>query len=254
MTKSISFDGLHTLEYTDTGKTHIYKIDGVRCPGATTVGAMYPKGKGLERWLVAQGIEAYDKQTKLKAAGAIGRVVHKYAEAHMTGTNFDWGLVDGADDSNIIRDCIQQYDALVATFPDDKLYAAEALVASPSLMVASQIDLVLIRDGKVLIRDYKTGKKIYISALHQTVLYRRMCREWLNIQCDTLEIFKFSKDPGTIPVETCLVTNDGMTLNDTWLPYEGLLDELEAQTVRNIQTYRHTNGPEKLLSNYYKEK
>lgn len=252
MKVSTSYDGLHTVEFNE--EKHSYKLDGKRVVGATTVGAMFPKGEGLVQWLIRQGIDEYLKKTKLNAAGAIGRVVHKYAEAHMTGTTFDWGLVDGADDANIIRDCIQQYDALVATFPDDKLYAAEALVASPSLQVASQIDLVLIRDGEVIIRDYKTGKKIYISALHQTVLYRRMLREWLDVKCDKLEIFKFSKEPDTIPVETCIVDHMGLTINGQLLPYEGLLDELEAQTVRNIQTYRHAGTVERLLTKYYEAK
>lgn len=249
--ESRSFDGQHHLTYNDTGKTHIYRLDGERVPGATTVGAYFPKGEGLIRWLIQQGMDEYMKKTKLTKAGAIGKVVHKYAECHMTGTEFDWALVDEAEDANIIRDCLQQYDNLTAQYPDDRLYAAEVLVASPTLKVASQIDLVLVREGEVIIRDYKTGKKVYISALHQTVLYRRMVREWLNIECNKLEIFKFSKEPDTVPVEVCTVDKEGMTLNNTRMDYPGLLDELEAQTVRNIQTYRHANGVEKLLTKYY---
>jgi hypothetical protein len=80
-----------------------------------------------------------------------------------------------------------------------------------------------------------------------------MVREWLNIQCNKLEIFKFSKEPDTIPVETCTIDNAGMTINGTHIAHEKLLDELEAQTVRNIQTYRHANSVEKLLTKYYEE-
>lgn len=252
MQTSTSFDGLHNLEYTDTGKTHIYKLDGKRVPGATTVGACYPKGEGLIRWMVAQGLEEYDKKTKLNKAGAIGKVVHSYAECHMTGREFDWGLVDGAEDANIIRDCIRQYDAWAAAHPEDKLYMAEGLIASPTLQVASQIDLVLIRNGEVIIRDYKTGKKIYISALHQTILYRRMLREWHNIQSNKLEILKFTKEPDSSPFETCVVDNTGLTINGTFFEREGLLELLESQTVRNIETYRHIHSVEKILNDYYK--
>lgn len=252
--ESTSFDGLHHLTYTDTGKTHIYKLDGERVPGATTPGACYPKGPGLIRWMIAQGLEEYDNKTKLNKAGAIGRVVHKFAECHMTAQEFDWALVDGAEDAGIIRDCIRQYEALAGQNPDDKLYMAEGLVASPTLRVASQIDLVLVRNGKVVIRDYKTGKKVYVSALHQTVLYRRMLREWCNIECNELEIFKFSKEPDSIPVEICTVDNTGLTINGQLIEREGLLEELERQTVRNIETYRHAQTVESILTKYYEKR
>lgn len=252
--KSTSFDGQHNLEYTDTGKTHIYRLDGIRVPGATTVGACYPKGEGLIRWMVKQGIEEFDNKTKMRAAAAIGKVVHKYAECHMQNEEFNWALVDGADDAAIIRSCIQQYDAWVAAHPDDKCNGTELLVASPTLKVATQIDLVVERNGEIITRDYKTGKKIYISALHQTVLGRRMLREWLNIESTKLEVLKFSKDPDAIPFEYCTVDNTGLCINGEVIEYPSLLDELDAQVARNVGTYRHTKSVEKLLDAYYESK
>lgn len=250
---SVSFDGKHTLEYTDTGKTHIYRLDGKRVPGSTGVSTAYPKGEGLIRWMVQQGIEEYDNKNKMKKAARIGKVIHKYAEATLKGETFNWELVDAEEDKHIIYDCIHQFDNEIRTkHPDDKLYAAEILVGSPSLMAATQIDAVIIRDNDIITRDYKTGKKIYISALHQTVLGRIMLREWLNINSNKLEIMKFSKDPGTRPFEWCVVDNGGLTLNGTRMEYAGLLDELEAQTTRNVQTFRHIHGVEKLLTKYYR--
>ena len=249
--ESTSFDNKHHLTYKDTGKSHIYTLNGKRIPGATTVGAAYPKGEGLIRWLVKQGIEEYEAKTKMTKAAAIGKIVHKYAECHMTDKKFDWFEVDQSEDSQVIRNCITQYDLWSGRHPEDKLYAAEILVASPSLNVATQIDLLVIRDGEVIVRDYKTGKKIYISALHQTALGRIMAREWLDVKCDQLEIVKFSKEPETIPFETSIVNNKGITINGTFLEYDGLLDELENQVQRNVGTYRHSTSVEKLLTNYY---
>jgi hypothetical protein len=251
MTTSTSFDGLHTVEFVD-GKRRYYKLDGERVPGATTVGACYPKGEGLIRWMIAQGLEEYDKKTKLKKAADIGKIVHEYAYAHMTKGVFNWGLVDGSDDADVVRECIHQYDQWAQQHPDDEPYMAEALVASPTLLVASHIDLVLCRDGHVIVRDYKTGKKIYVSALHQTVLYRRMLREWHDLHADALEILKFSKDPNIPKFEYLYVTNEGMDVNGTKYEYKGLLDELEKQTVRNVETFRHVSTVEKILNEHYK--
>jgi hypothetical protein len=76
----------------------------------------------------------------------------------------------------------------------------------------------------------------------------------LNLDIHKLEILKFSKEPDTVPFETCIVTADGMTLNGHELVYPGLLDELEAQAARNTLTYRHSRTVEKMLSDYYDPK
>lgn len=250
LTSSTSFDGLHALEFID-GKRRRYILDGKQVPGATTVGAMYPKGEGLIRWMIKQGLEEHEKKTKLAKAADIGRIVHEYAYCNMSQKSFNWGLVDGSEDAQIIRDCIRQYDEWANRHVDDRPYAAELLIGSPSLRVASFIDLVLYRDAKVIIRDYKTGKKIYISALHQTILYKRMLREWLDIEANELEILKFSKEPETVPFESCVITNDGINLNGTMFPVKDCFQELEDQTMRNVATYRHTKHVEKILTDYY---
>lgn len=249
-----SYDGQHTLTYKDTGKSHLYHLDGVRIPGATTVGNCYPKAESLIRWLVSQGLNEYQNKTKLKEAAVIGKVFHKYAECYLKKEAFDWSWVHDAEDSQMIEACIRQGAAFFEQHPEDKLYEAELLVASPTLKVATSIDAVILRDTDVIIRDYKTNKRVYISALHQTALGRRMLREWKDVNANKLEIVKVSKDPEAIPFEWCVVDNTGLTLNGTFIAYDGLLDALEEQTIRNVGTYYHMKDIEKLLDNYYKDK
>lgn len=234
--ESKSFDGKHTLVFDE--EKHTYHLNGKRIPGATTVGAAYPKGDGLIRWMIKQGIEEYDTKKKLKAAADIGTILHDYAFAVETSTPFDYSRVTGHKDSAIIESCIVKFQEWLSANADEVLHN-EIIVASPTLEVGGKIDTVRQRGELILVSDYKTSSGIYISAFHQTALYKRMMKEWYNMDTAGLEIVKFGKKPTDKVFESCFVTNEGCLLNGVFTEHPGLMDELEAQAVRNVATYRH---------------
>lgn len=246
---STSFDGKHTIELNPV--THIYKLDGKRVPGSTTVGATYPKGEGLIKWLIKQGIEEYESKKKLTQAAEIGKLVHHYSYCAALKLPFDWALVDASDDAATIRECIRQFDDWHFKHPEDEICFVESVVGLPEYMVGGQIDKVVKRGDKVIVRDYKTSKKVYISALHQVALYKIMLKVWHNVDVDELEILKFSKDSETSKFEWAVVSADAIDINGHRIEIPGVMAALEDQALRNIKTYRHTHQVEKKLLDYY---
>jgi hypothetical protein len=245
--KSTSVDGQHELKLDE--EAHRYYMDGKRCAGTTTVGGAYPKGEGLLKWMIRQGIEAYESGKKMKDAADIGTLVHDYAYSLEKGLEFDWNRVLQHKDAKKVNACIEQFKKWKETNTDEVLMS-EFIVGSPLLRVGGKIDSLRKRGDVVILSDWKTAKKVYVSALHQLALYRRMCREWLGIKVDALEIVRFGKD-GTL--EVAYADDSGLTIDGRKFDHPGLLIELEQQAERNALTYRHQAKVEKILTNYYEE-
>lgn len=253
--ESVSVDGLHRLEFNE--RTHRYKLDGSRVPGATTIGGVYPKGEGLIRWLIEQGIVEYDAKTALERGGDVGSFLHKYAEYYETGKlGWDWHAVETSPNCGDIKRVIELFVKWRKTNTDEVLMMEE-LCASPTLHVGGRIDTLRDRKGwGLVLSDYKTSKSIYISHLIQVVGgYRRMLREWHGIEVPYVEIVKFPKqaDQGT---EVLLCDADGWTRNgDARVVMPGLFKRIEDQFERNYGTYIFQKDIENVLTPpHYKEK
>jgi hypothetical protein len=153
---SVSLDGLHTLEFNE--RTHRYKLDGNRVPGATTIGAVYPKGEGLIRWLIEQGIKEYEAKTALEKGGDVGSWLHNYAEGYeleWAKGSFDWAAVNASANKSEIHLVIERFIEWRRTNVDEVLMMEE-LCASPSLNLGGRIDTLRDRKGLGLVlSDYK---------------------------------------------------------------------------------------------------
>jgi hypothetical protein len=144
--------------------------DGNRVPGATTVGHVYPKGEGLIRWLIEQGIAEYDAKTALEKGGDIGTILHDYAERYELGRQgFDWHAVDTSPHKEEIKRVLERFVEWRRGNKDTVLMMEE-LCALPALHVAGRIDTLREREGLGLVlSDYKTTKSIYVTHLLQVV-------------------------------------------------------------------------------------
>jgi hypothetical protein len=248
--ESVSKDGLHRLEFDDV--LHKYWLDGQPVPGATAVGSAYPKGEGLIKWMIKQGIEEYESKTKLKKAGEIGTVLHAFAEAYEKGQEFDYAKVEQHEYRDEIERVIGAFKVYKSQ-NQDKILLAEEIIASPDLRAAGKFDILSERGDKLVLKDYKTGKSIYVSALLQVGGgYRRMLREWLGVQPQMIEIVKFPKDAkGELEVLTA--DNEGFTVNGKRVLVPNLFQHLEDQYARNLGTWRFQHAVEGALSGYYDE-
>lgn len=245
---SISFDGKHNLEFNDA--SHRYKLDGKRVKGVTTVNECYPKGEGLIKWMVKQGIEEYLNKGQLTKGGEIGTVLHTYAECYEKKLPFDTALVEQSPYKAEVSRVIQRFLDW-RTHNSDTIHLMEDIVASPSLQVGGKIDTLRERKGLGLVlSDYKTTKRIYVEQLIQVIGgYRRMLREWKNLDTPYVEIVTFPK-LAEDDMHIMLADKDGWVKDGARTEIPGLFELCEKQFERNVGTYAFRNGVDRLLSEY----
>ncbi len=233
--KSTSYDGKHVLEFNEN--SHRYKLDGVRVKGATTVNSAYPKAEALIRWMVKQGIEEYVSKTKLEKGAAVGTVVHDFAECYETGKPFNQKQIELSPYKAEIERCIGRFLDWRKT-NKDKVLAMEDIVASIQLQVGGKIDTLREREGLGLVlSDYKTSKGIYMEQLLQVIGgYRRMYREWKNMDIPYVEIVTFPK-LAEDEMHVLLADNNGWVKDGVRVDIPNFFQRMEDQFARNVATY-----------------
>lgn len=251
--ESVSADGLHRLEFNE--RTHRYKLDGTRVPGATTVGHVYPIGQGLLRWMIEQGIEEFDAGRALKKGADIGSFLHKYAELYET--HGDYTFTKYPELYNAIKSDVHVGEIMlvISRFIEwrkqntDEVLMMEELCALPALQVAGRIDTLRERKGLGLVlSDYKTTKSIYVTHLLQVVGgYRPMMNYWHGMDIPYVEIVKFPKQAGE-KTETLLLDANGFSRNgQPRVVLPGLFSAFEQQFARNYGTYRFQKEYENVI-------
>lgn len=233
---STSWDGKHTLEFNEG--SHRYKLDGKRIKGATTVNSGYPKAEALIRWMVKQGIEEYVNKTQMQKGADIGTILHNYAECYEKGLAFDRTLIETSQHKSEIERVIDRFTNWRSN-NSDKVLRMEDIIASVELQVGGKIDTLRERDGLGLVlSDYKTSKDIYMEQLLQVIGgYRRMLREWLNLDVPYVEIVTFPKLVED-DMHILLADANGWVKDGARTEVPGLFNRIEAQFARNAETYK----------------
>lgn len=243
--KSTSYDGKHVLEFNEG--SHRYKLDGERVKGATTVNSAYPKAEALIRWMVKQGIEEYVNKGMLTKGADVGTALHTFAECYERGIPFNQNLVDQSPYKADIERCIARFLAWRST-NKDKVLGMEDIVASVELQVGGKIDTLREREGLGLIlSDYKTSKGIYMEQLLQVIGgYRRMYREWKNLDIPYVEIVAFPK-LAEDDMHVLLADDNGWVKDGVRTNIPGFFRKMEDQFARNAATYRFRAEVDELL-------
>lgn len=249
-----SWDGLHTLDYIETPKSHRYELDGKRVKGATTVGEVYPKGEGLIKWMVEQGIQEYMNKTALHKGADVGTVLHNFAECHEKGIAFDFTQVTSSPYEQDIRRVIDRF-LKWRTNNKDEVLATETIIASVELQCGGKIDTLRKRAGVGLVlSDYKTSKGIYVTQLLQVIGgYRRMYREWVNLDIPYVEIVTFPKQPDQ-EMHVLLADNNGWVKDGVRTDIPDLFKKVELQFERNLGTYLFRSEVEDKINPYVRKK
>lgn len=235
-----SFDGKHTIEFNEG--SHRYKMNAKPAVGVTTfLKAGYPTSMGLIQWFKTQTAEALftsmtvpgeqgyypregfwpigestkaeliktakaaDREVSQEAAD-IGTICHGYAELHSLGQFEEadklLNQVREAATWPLIETCIVKYKEW-ALQNKGKLIHAEGLVGSPAFLFCGKFDRLDMVNGKLILRDYKTSKDIFLDQYIQLAAYAIAIKEWLGLDVEGLEVLRFGKDDGTF--ETLLV-------------------------------------------------
>lgn len=229
-----SFDGKHTIEFNEG--SHRYKMDAKPAVGVTTFCKNgYITSMGLISWMKSQTAEALfsamtvpgeegyypreafwpiheetkkdliktaklaDREVSQEAAD-IGTITHGYAELHSLGQLEEaeklLDQVRKAATWPLIESCVTKYKEWAAK-NKGKLVQAECLVGSPNYLFCGKFDRLDEVNGKLILRDYKTSKDIYLDQYIQLAAYSIALKEWLGLEVSGLEVLRFGKDDGT---------------------------------------------------------
>lgn len=85
----------------------------------------------------------------------------------------------------------------------DKITAVENIIASPTHLFCGKFDKLAIRNGVLILSDYKSSKSIYLDQFIQLAAYAIGIKEWMGLDVGGLEILRFGKEDGEF--ETMLV-------------------------------------------------
>jgi hypothetical protein len=257
---SKSFDGKHTIEFNEG--SHRYKLNAKSAVGVTTfTKGGYITSMGLISWMKSQTAEALFKALTVPAddgfypraefwpvtqavkedlikeakladravsqeAADIGTICHGFAELHSLGQFAEaQAFVDqvkGVEAWPLIKLCVSKYLDWAKT-NKGKLVHAEALVASPTHLFCGKFDRLDLVADKLILRDYKTSKDIFLEQYIQLAAYAIAIKEWLGLNVEGLEVLRFGKDDGTF--DSLLVDN----------PAE--IQVFKEQAIRCRQTY-----------------
>jgi len=230
---SKSWDGKHELQYND--KSHRYKLDGKPVSGFSTISkAGYPTSVGLTNWMKTEAMKSLFNSISIKQednyiprgdvwpiseqflkdllkmnrdthedlaqqAADIGTICHAFAEYHSVGKyKAVADLLDkvkGVKQWPIIESCINKYQSW-ATLDRGELVQAEGLVASPTHLFCGKFDRLDRVNGKLILRDYKTSKDIFLEQFIQLAGYAIAIKEWLNLDVEGIEVLRFGKEDG----------------------------------------------------------
>lgn len=247
---------------------HRYTLDGDRVPGTTTFSkGGYPTSEQLIGWRVAQGsaytarviqrLRKYNakrvidgdllkeiiKRSKRASeresgrAAGIGTIVHDYAYLMESGRQREaLQMLSEHEDSphwEKINNGVKKFEEWHRQ-NTGRTVLLEAIVASVRHQFGGKFDHLSVRDGLLVLSDYKTSTGIYVDMFIQLAAYAVAIEEWLDewleeydlpLEVGGLEILRFGKEGGD-DFQALLVTD----------PME--LAELKAQAVRCRETYR----------------
>lgn len=227
--------GEHLLEFDEV--KHRYKLDGIAVPGTTTFAkGGYPTSEQLTSWMISQGsayaineirrlqseggevpnekIKEIVKASKTayraeaeKAAG-IGTVVHDYAYLTESGRAREavYMLSEYEDKPTWeqINNGVKKYEDWRAQNKGETVLL-EAIVASVVHQFGGKFDHLSLRDGRLILSDYKTSNGIYVDQFIQLAAYSVAIEEWLDewlkqyglpLEVGGLEILRFGKESG----------------------------------------------------------
>lgn len=256
-----SFDGLHELVFNE--KSHRYKLNTKAAVGTTTFSkGGYPTSMGLIKWMQDQAagsifsaltvpgeggyypregfwpISDDTRKTLIKSArdaheavsteaADIGTITHAYAEARSLGKLDEADAlierVKSVDKWPVISNCLKLYCDWEAK-NKGTLILAEGLVASPTYLFCGKFDRLDNVDGRLILRDYKTAKDIYVDQYIQLAAYAIAIKEWLNLDVAGLEVLRFGKEDGAF---------QNLLIDD---PKE--IMDFKEQAVRCLETHR----------------
>ena len=164
-----------------------YILKDKKLPSVTTIIGRFKNATGLIIWSNQLGLKGLNYFDELKNAGNIGTNLHDLAELAILKK--DYQIPEDPTVLHCFNQFLEWWDNLTC-----EVIWTEKKYISKKLNVGGCPDLLLKKDGKYILVDFKTSKAIYSDMLIQLSCYAELIRENDGIEIDRAVIVRFPKD------------------------------------------------------------
>jgi hypothetical protein len=152
----------------------VYKVDGVRVPGVTTILGVLNK-PALVKWANNLGLQGIDSAKYVDALANIGTLAHYLVECEWRGEEPDLSTY-APEDIDRAENALLSFWAWRDQHVVEPILVEAALV-SAKYRYGGQIDCYATCDGKPTLIDLKTSKGIWPEHVHQLAAYKQLLTE-----------------------------------------------------------------------------
>ena len=164
-----------------------YILKDKKLPSVTTIIGRFKNAIGLIIWSNQLGLKGLNYFDELKNAGNIGTNLHDLAELAILKK--DYQIPEDPTVLHCFNQFLEWWDNLTC-----EVIWTEKKYISKELNVGGCPDLLVKKDGKYILVDFKTSKAIYSDMIIQLSCYAELIRENDGIEIDRAVIVRFPKD------------------------------------------------------------
>ena len=167
-----------------------YQVDGKSCYRTTDIlSDALNESRGLLIWANRLGHQNIDYFSELQTAQSIGTEFHDAAEAYVKDSEI-LNDFQHAETSNCFSKFKKWWDADMTEY---EIVNTELSLVSPTYLFGGTLDLLLKKDNKFILVDYKTSSSIKLDNILQAGAYSHLLQISENIIVDKFLLARFGK-------------------------------------------------------------
>lgn len=177
----------------------IYKTqDGKRLPSVTTILGRFRESGGLIRWANKEGLAGRNSDHSRDEAAITGNLAHRMIELHIRGED-PLSIADEVNDADKhkLGEASHAFDQFIAWLNQAGITLTESelkLIKDQEEMgYGGTIDAIGIRNGALVLLDWKTSRSLHVDVLLQVAAYGMLLKRARDINVSEYHVVRFSK-------------------------------------------------------------
>jgi len=168
----------------------VYKVNEKKVPSVTTILSRFKNAIGLILWSNSLGLKGLKYHEQLKIAGDIGTDFHNLAELHIKGEYYE------LPDDPIVQECFNKFKDWWSDFANDnfEIVFTEKSYCCRKYKYGGTADLLVKKNDKYILIDFKTSKAVYEDHLIQASAYDYMIKEQDGFDINKFILARFGKE------------------------------------------------------------
>jgi hypothetical protein len=159
------------------GKTHqVYKVNGKRVPGVTTVLGVINK-PALLKWANGLGLQGIDSSTYVDALANIGTLAHEMIQEYLGGPQWDRNAYTPTEIDTAENAVLSFFEWERVSGFKMETEAIELQLVSEKYLYGGTVDWVGTINGQKWLVDIKTSKGLFPEHTYQVAAYHHMLIE-----------------------------------------------------------------------------